>query len=301
MEHRDWKQASNKSSIASREACSSLKSFNGRVAGYVDATRLVDGRGHGQRLVYLKVGTRKHDVSKSPGEKSLASMLSFRQHSLTPWIKAEVLQRFDYLACETIEEFKRATGPAMTRQRHLKTNEFRHEKDDRSAPDDRRHFVLGWDNRAKRMALQESIETLSIDLAGLRDRSLIVNAEVDRITQALDALEQVNRIEHFEDIDYERFEYEASQLRLEKQRLEESNDVMRDLRHKANALRAEVAGHQLDRDQHIARKTTLESEEKQGRQLLDRARTELDRAQTEGRLEPAQSLFTQSKKPLARH
>ena len=84
-------------------------------------------------------------------------MLNFRHdHPLTPYIKAEIQHRFDHRACETIADFQMASGRAMTIHRHLKKNARQHEKDDRSPQGNRLNFVLGWDNRAKRAALEAS-------------------------------------------------------------------------------------------------------------------------------------------------
>ena len=63
---------------------------------------------------------------------SLLRKLRFRDgHSLLPWVKVELEERFDFFCCDTLEEFQQAEGLALTRNRHVKYRGSRHEKDDR--------------------------------------------------------------------------------------------------------------------------------------------------------------------------
>ena len=49
--------------------------------------------------------------STVPTESSLLSKLTFREgHTLLPWVKAELQQRFDYRCCDTVEEFQQCRG-----------------------------------------------------------------------------------------------------------------------------------------------------------------------------------------------
>jgi|GEM_PF-5495066 len=51
-----------------------------------------------------------------------------------------------------------ASRRAMTANRHVKQNQRQYAKDDRNDLNDRRHYVLGWDNKAKRSAREETIK-----------------------------------------------------------------------------------------------------------------------------------------------
>ncbi len=269
-----------------------------KVSGYVDRTRLTDARGHGTRLVYLRVGSlngkanAKSDKSERKSTRNtLAAKLEYRNHPLTAWVQDEIESRFDYEACETVEAFQRATGAAMTRNRHFKTGHTRHEKDDRSSPNDRRHFILGWDNKAKRLALAEAIRESERDWNDMQVRSSQASQEIDRLTSILAALEQTSQVATFDDIDNARHEFEASQLRLEKQSLEESNDQIRDLRARVSKLRAEADGHKADRDAHIATRTIREGELRQGERFLAGAKQRLEQARRDERLSLAEQEF----------
>ena len=288
--------------------------FYARVAGYVDRTRLVDGRGQGQRLVYLRVGSKSKPGPATPASQSsnsqannaqarLMHKLEFPDHPLAPWVRTEIQSRFDYVACETIEEFQKLDSAAMTKNRHIKSGNARHEKDDRQMPDDRRHFVLGWDNRQKRLSLAEAIRRGTEDLQQLQTRSQKLNADTDRITGAIEALDQALKTEDFDAIDNSRHEFEASQLKLERQRIEESDDRIRELKSQSSDRRAEAVGHQQDRDQAIAQRTMRERELNDGNRLLESARSTLRRAEADGTLilasEQFDSLQDSLKEPLS--
>lgn len=266
--------------------------FYSRVAGYVDGTRLEDSRGQGQRLVYLRIGSRAASELGLTTKDSLVTKLQYREdHPLTPWVKAEVQQRFDYQACETIEEFQRAKGAAMTRNRHLKSGPLKHEKDDRAQPDDRRHFVLGWDNRQKRSMLGEAIARHEADLKQLQVRVDDLSAEVDRTSASIESLDQAYQVEDYDSLDHSRHEYEASQWRLEMRMIEEADDKIQELKRRRDALQCEASGYFRDRDGCIAQKTRLEGELKQGSQVLAVAEKSLQQAQQSGSLASAQEEF----------
>ena len=267
--------------------------FYSRVAAYVDSTRLQDGRGQGQRLVYLRVGARSSiGEHQKPAAGSLATKLLFREdHKLAAWVRSEVQQRFDYAACDTIEEFQRAKGAAMTRNRHLKSGPLKHEKDDRLQADSRRQYVLGWDNRQKRLDLADAIRQSESDLQQLQSRASELATQVDQTSAQIESLDQALQVQDFDSINHERHEFDASQLKLEKQQLEESDDQIRVLKSKRDALQAEVNGHQRDRDSFIAQKTTLESELRSGSQVLSAARKRVKAAQKDGTLAIAEREF----------
>ncbi|MDZ4849317.1 MAG: ATP-binding protein [Pirellulaceae bacterium] len=293
---REWEASIEQALYAFSRSLLVSGDFYARVAGYVDRTRLVDGRGLGQRLVYLKVGTRSEDFKLEGSNLSKKPMLIDKleiktDHPLARWIRSEIEQRFNYLACESVENFQRAQGAAMTKNRHLKTAQSRHEKDDRGAPDDRRNFVLGWDNKAKRSTLADAIRNAEVDLQNLQDRSNHLSVQIDSLSTAIGAIDEATKTSDFDDINNDRHEFRAAELRIEKQRLEESNDTVRDLRKKAKQLRLESEGHQSDRDECIAKKTNRENELRSGQSILTNASGSLRKAESDGRLETARAEF----------
>jgi uncharacterized protein YPO0396 len=279
-----------------------------RVSGYVNQTRLVDGRGQGQRLVYLKVDTSQ-DLHDEPRKRqsgpiafaanTLGGKLHFRpEHPLVPWLKGEILRQYNYAACDTIDEFQRTVGAAMTQERHIKSGPYRHEKNDRNVAGDRRNFVLGWDNRQKREALAEGLRISLGELNQLDVRTSLLNQRIDRATKALTALDQAAETKEFDDIDHDRHDFEATQLRLEKERLEQSNDTVKELKRKCDQLREESIGYQADRDECIAKKAKIEAELRVGELQLGRSEDLVERTESNSALRPSQETLSQLRERL---
>ncbi len=60
---------------------------------------------------------------------------------------------------------------ALTREGQIKHNKTRHEKDDRNRVDDRRHWVLGFDNREKLSVFERQAQQLA-ERIGELDRKI---------------------------------------------------------------------------------------------------------------------------------
>ncbi len=187
--------------------------------------------------------------------------------------------RFDYAACDTVEEFQKATGAAMTRNRHFKTSNQRHEKDDRTTHSDHRSFVLGWDNKAKKVALTEAIRQAESDLLLLQERSDSKERETSRLATALAAIEEIAKVSDFDAIDYSRHEFEAQRLALELKALEEANDQTRVLKEKLAKEMAEEHGFSSDRDDWFKTKAEKERDLKTGLQILKSAQQRIAKAE----------------------
>jgi uncharacterized protein YPO0396 len=222
------------------------------MSAYVEQSRLVDGSGRGQRLVYLKVN--RHPPADSLDPKSLVAKLEFREGSpLAPWVKAELARRFNYRCCDTLEEFQQDDGPALTPARHVKVghskdSSVRHTKDDRDRVADPRHFVLGWDNTDKKRRIADDIRSLrgqvgqlDAQIAGLTEQLAGL-----RVRQA--AIAAASQIADFAAIDFMSHEAQAAALRLEQQQLESQSDTLRLLKQRLGEKQAHGKALQLQRD-----------------------------------------------------
>lgn len=263
-----------------------------KVSGYIDGQRLRDAAGRGQRLTYDRIGPPR-DVRTEPlSDLSLPQMLQFRSgHPLSPYVKGEILCRFNHLACETIEQFQMASGRAMTIHRHVKKNQRHHEKDDRSRPDDRRHYVLGWDNREKRLALEEAIKRQTEHEASLRQSVHNRQQATEHAATLLALLDSAAQTTDFDAIDDHRHDFEASQLRLEKQRLEESDDRIQQLKAKRAEINAEIEGHQTERERLAEERTLKKKELADGGRHLDQVSKRLQQAEQDRTFKTASESF----------
>jgi uncharacterized protein YPO0396 len=256
------------------------------VSRYVDGTRLTDARGHGQRLVYLRVGERAAaPAGGAPHAHSLLKKLSFREgHPLLPWVRGELRERFDYRCCETVEEFQEAHGLAMTRQRHVKARGVRHEKDDRDRAADPRHFVLGWDNQAKCRRLAEEVRGLGDQLGSL-DRQLGgLDQELKALRGRQTAARRAQEFADFAAIDHATHERETKALRREQEALEESDNTVRLLKRRLAGAESRQAALQAARDEAVRSEGSLEREVAEAERLIANAAATLRRREADGAL-----------------
>lgn len=262
------------------------------VAAHVDRTRLT-AQGRGQRLVYLRVaeqGTTRGMAS--PGQGSLIAKLSFREgHPLLPWLKAELIERFDYSCCETIEEFHEQRGLAITRHRHVKVGRQRHEKDDRDQAIDPRNFVLGWDNREKKQRVTAEIERLE------RIES-VESIRVDDIARQLlnlqlrhSATVEVQRVNSFLDIDFAAHEREIERLEEERRVTETGSNALRRLRQRLTDTEAEETALQRRSEQLVGDQREVQLWITEANKLIANAEADLRRREAEGSLTPSREVF----------
>ncbi|MCL2237495.1 MAG: hypothetical protein FWC05_04465, partial [Treponema sp.] len=135
------------------------------LSNYINNTPL------GHRLVYYRTGRTENFVQdKQIKNDSLVLKLNIKEGSnaaetvCADWLKAELRQRFDYACVDSIQSF-RAADRALTREGQIKHSKVRHEKDDRRSINDRRSWVLGFDNREKLVLFQQQAQELAAVIA----------------------------------------------------------------------------------------------------------------------------------------
>ncbi|MCA9135781.1 MAG: hypothetical protein KDB00_03455 [Planctomycetales bacterium] len=263
-----------------------------KVSGYVDAERLTDARGRGLRLTYDRVSPTASPASPISAELSLPEMLLYRDdHPLASYVRGEVMHRFDHVACESISDFQMSGRRAMTIHRHVKQNHRQHAKDDRNREDDRRNYVLGWDNRAKREAMERSVHDQQTEIRKSEAEIHSLRQSRDRAISLLTVLNELSEMTDFDAIDDHRHDFEASQLRLEKEKLEASNDRVKELKFKLAQIKAETVGLETDRDRSFDERSTTQHQLDRGNRTLQTVDAALAAAAADGSLDRAQEHF----------
>ncbi len=233
-----------------------------QVSRYLEKTPLRDSRGHGQKLVYLQIGERAREAQgPQPESNSLFWKLDFREKwsALLPWVKVEVRERFNFRCCETIEEFQQAPERALTKNRHLKHNFTRHEKDDRARVVDPRHYVLGWDNEEKKRLLAEAIANYTAQLTQIDRHLASLEQQTAALRSRLTAIEEARRSASYSEIDYYTSERAIAELRKEKQAIEEKSDVLQLLKSRLGECEQRITALSSSRDQRIGDIRSLET------------------------------------------
>lgn len=143
------------------------------VASYVNETHFT-----GQRVVYHRTAVEPGgSVTRSMPAESLVFKLLINEDSPhAAWLQAQLRRRFDYACVDSLSAFRKAER-AVTVTGQVKHNQHRHEKDDRYPLDDRKRWVLGFDNREKLALYSEQAATL-------RAREAELTAELDQLRKS---------------------------------------------------------------------------------------------------------------------
>ena len=211
------------------------------VSRYLNETRILDRRGRGQKLVYLRISKAALRSTKTSGKTkragatphphSLARKLEYHpEHDLAQWVRSQVEDRFDFRCCDSMDEFQQVSGRALTRERHTKSGQIRHEKDDRDHATDPRYFVLGWDNDFKSQHLVAVATRHQEQLAELDEQIEQFDLALKMLRERRSCLKQAAQVRYFADIDATIHEKEVKALKREMRQLEKENTAVVTLR-----------------------------------------------------------------------
>ncbi|MCG5051541.1 MAG: ATP-dependent exonuclease SbcCD, C subunit-like protein [Myxococcales bacterium] len=211
------------------------------VATWVERTHL------GGRLVYYRV--RQSRGGGAPGRAepgSLVRKLAIKPDSdVYPWLEAIIMQRFDYVCCDTLEQFRREPT-ALTRAGQVKGKGERHEKDDRHRIDDRTRYVLGWSNESKIAALELRAHSLQVQLQDCAARIAKAQDQIDSLTQTAADTQELLAYRSFRELDFRPLVIEIETLNAERVRLEQESDVLRALEERLRMVDEAIAGAEVE-------------------------------------------------------
>jgi uncharacterized protein YPO0396 len=164
---------------------------------YQPISRYVNEKNLRGRLVYRRVDPdRPADRQSDRRGGAVNGPMAYEKVHIRPdtpyeqWLGMSLQNRFNYACCDSLGEFQRAER-AITRQGQIKHSISHHEKDDRRDLTDKRHYVLGWDNREKLQQLETELDDISRKLNRLQENLTQIKnqlAQYQTDVQSLDAL-----------------------------------------------------------------------------------------------------------------
>lgn len=200
----------------------------------------------GQKLVYYRTGQAEYQHTKPVGTDSLVLKLNIKECNQSDWLKTELRRRFDYACVDSIQSFRRADR-ALTKEGQVKHSKTRHEKDDRRNVNDRRFWLLGFDNREKLALYRKQAQELASNISefdekikaitekeGLRAKRImhcqtLVNLHWQEVDVA-PLLDKINKLEQrIQDIlnGNKKLKNVAEQIERQKKIVEESDKELR--------------------------------------------------------------------------
>lgn len=211
------------------------------VSKYVNDTHL------GQRLVYYRVGQEAPALTRRLNPRSLINKLDLKQTTYRAWLQAELENRFDYVCAENLLDFRRERR-ALTREGQVRHGPNRHEKDDRKAVNDRRHWVLGFDNRDKLQLYREKAAELGARIGKL-DVQLDKLKDEQKTQQArFTACHTISNL-IWQDIDVAALLDKVQELERQIGQLRHGNRELASLGERIDKLREEITQAQQDLDE----------------------------------------------------
>ncbi|MBG6224323.1 uncharacterized protein YPO0396 [Arthrobacter sp. CAN_A2] len=194
---------------------------------YAAVSAWVDGNNLRGRLVYRRVaGTYS---PKPPANGTLAAKIAIKAGTpLRDFLLDELGSRFDYICCETLDDFRRHPK-ALTPNGQLKGGRGRHEKDDRQGLGDRRTFVLGWDNHDKIARFHAERDEIHGQLQGIAAQLDRIAASLREIGRKNQDLGTVRSVLTFAEIGWQLTVRHIADLTAERAELEGASDVLQHL------------------------------------------------------------------------
>jgi uncharacterized protein YPO0396 len=241
-----------------------------QVSAWVDRTHLKG------RIVYFRV--RDIAASNIPvlHRDSLVRKIAIKSDSaFFDWMEREIVQRFDYICCETQEQFRRETR-AITSAGQIKGAGERHDKDDRYRIDDRKRFVLGWSNEAKITSLENDAKQLERNLGQLGAKIANLQSEQSKLKQRLDSLSKLEEYNDFRDIDWRAVASEITKLEQEKQHLESASDLLKQLTEQLTTLVSHIENTQRLLDEQKDKRSKIEQKKTDATALMLDTKTLID-------------------------
>lgn len=251
-----------------------------RVSRYVDRTHLKG------RLVYYRMrGTRElHQKGDAPPGALIGKLRIKPDSPYFDWLESELNQRFDYICCDSIDDFRRLPR-AITQNGQIKSGGKRHEKDDRHAIGDRRRFVLGWSNEQKIKALQNAARSIENTGRQLADQLARLDKEQQALSDQRDACRDLLQIETYGEIDWQPLAMQIQALNEEKEQIEQSSDLLQSLRQQLLKVRQAITQKTGRKEklltQHGGIRQKLRQREKEMAEAREVAKCLIDSARTE--------------------
>jgi len=213
-----------------------------------------------RRVVYHRVPTVVSFVSRGTDQGRVIEKMKLKQdHPLAPWVESELRSQFNHRCCDTVQEFERVSGFAITKQGLIRGGGTRHVKDDSHDIQNARFHILGWSNRDKIRRLEEDQSELQTD----------AEAQAVAYSQAqLCQLEAQNRASQagklagfrsFSEIDWHSASVRKLELQARYDELRKSSNQIRQLQDQLEKVRKDIDDQESKRNKAVESKGGLQT------------------------------------------
>ncbi len=197
----------------------------------------------GRRLVYYHVTTSTPNPTQRALESNrVPSKLEIKKDNgiFSHWLRDRLVHDFNYVCCDSEEQLQHESR-AITSNGLIKHGGDRHEKDDRSAIDDRSKYILGWNNASKIKALEDQLSQVNQQLAQIDNEVKLLKGQINQQYEKRSWLQDLMKFTDFSEIDWRSVELDRLKLQEQKQQLEASSDHLKQLEAQLKSTQEEIA------------------------------------------------------------
>lgn len=191
-------------------------------------------------------------------ENSLLKKIDLKPKSqYVDWLEDRLYTEFNYACVNSLSDFSHIAEKAVTKEGLIKSRGGKHEKDDRPETQGRSHYVLGWDNREKIVALKKEYEELRNQQKAKNDEIKCFDAQKKELENQREAFHDLFKFEKFDDIDWQSYAQIIQEKNEIKKRLEETNDRVKALQEQLNNVQKSLGDIELKKDETIRHQTRV--------------------------------------------
>ncbi|MEM6298138.1 MAG: ATP-binding protein, partial [Bacteroidota bacterium] len=140
------------------------------------------------------------------------------------WIIERLFRQFNFTCVENLAEFERQKEMAVTQNGLIKYRRGSHEKDDRPEKNQKRNYVLGWDNQDKIKEFRLELRALQAELKGVNQKITASKQKRGVLERFREDCTKFLNYEEYDQIDWQTYAMRYEEKRREKEALERTND-----------------------------------------------------------------------------
>ena len=207
------------------------KEIIAKVSEYIDKNFLK------LKIVYYSVDTKKTRYELSYFEpNSVLNKIDIKLENIfSAWIKKQLSDKYNYICCDTLEDF-RINKKALTKSGQIKSD-TRHEKDDRTAIDDRRNYIMGFSNKSKIKVLEENLKEKEKQLKILYFDLEEIKKDIDKFQKNKENIENLKRFKDFSELDILTSQNKIEELKKFIDKLKSENNILKELEKELESTR----------------------------------------------------------------
>jgi uncharacterized protein YPO0396 len=232
--------------------------------------------------VYLTSSPASVLPAQIPEGNSVAGKLEIKSGagSTGAWLAVEINRRFNHICCAEIGSRFQSSENALTANGLVKQSGIQRRKDDRHPLNDVTHYVLGWDNREKLIAITSRLKELETNLDNIAGKISEIEQNKKNIESRISTADEITRhYANYIEIDWQAIAKDIDDLETERERIKKSSSKLKELERQKDETNGNITTARKDDEDITGRIAVLEKEIKDNNTACQNARTALSAAE----------------------